>query len=110
MTRSTLVPLILILSLTSFPSFPSVAAADDTAAVSDDKPELLDTSGLNCPLPVLKAEKALKKLAKRTKLRVLATDPVSVIDIPHMCHSKGYVLVDSYQHEDVFVFDIARAD
>ncbi len=78
--------------------------------MSDDKPELLDTSGLNCPLPVLKAEKALKSIAKGASLRVLATDPLSVIDIPHMCQTKGYVLLNSRQHEDVFVFDIKRAD
>ncbi len=78
--------------------------------MSDDKPEVLDTSGLNCPLPVLKAEKALKLLAKGASLRVLATDPLSVIDIPHMCQTKGYRLVDSHRHEDVFVFDIARAN
>ena len=78
--------------------------------MSDDKTELLDTTGLNCPLPVLKAEKALKSMAPGASLRVLASDPLSVIDIPHMCQSGGHDLVASHQHENVFVFDIRRGE
>ncbi len=78
--------------------------------MSDDDPRLLDATGLDCPLPVLKAEKALRSLAAGASLRVLATDPLSVIDIPHMCRTRGHALVNSGEREGVFVFDIRRGD
>lgn len=76
----------------------------------DDDTRLLDTTGLDCPLPVLKAEKALRSLAAGASLRVLATDPLSVVDIPHMCRTRGHVLVSSGEREGVFVFEIRRGD
>ena len=42
----------------------------------------LDTSGLKCPLPVLKAKKALKSLSAGDRLTVIATDPGALHDIP----------------------------
>lgn len=55
----------------------------------------LDAQGLLCPLPVLKARKRLKGMAPGAVLRVLATDPAAVIDIPHYCLESGNVLVGS---------------
>jgi tRNA 2-thiouridine synthesizing protein A len=57
--------------------------------------EELDAQGLLCPLPVLKARKRLKGLGSGAILRVLATDPAAVIDIPHYCAESGNVLVGS---------------
>ena len=54
--------------------------------------ETLDLRGLKCPLPALLAKKALAHLAPGTALTVLADDPMSVVDIPHMCHGEGHVL------------------
>lgn len=54
----------------------------------------LDAQGLLCPLPVLKARKRLKAMQAGTVLRVLATDPAAVIDIPHFCAESGHVLVE----------------
>ena len=48
--------------------------------------ETLDLRGLKCPLPALLAKKALARLSPGTALTVLADDPMSVVDIPHMCH------------------------
>ena len=50
----------------------------------------IDARGLKCPLPVLKAEKALAALAQGTTLVVLATDPVAKIDIPLFCRQNGH--------------------
>jgi len=55
----------------------------------------LDAQGLLCPLPVLKARKRLKTMQPDSVLRVLATDPAAVIDIPHFCHESGHVLIGS---------------
>ena len=57
--------------------------------------EDLDAQGLLCPLPVLKARKRLKGMQTGTVLRVLATDPAAVIDIPHYCAESGHALIDS---------------
>ncbi len=56
-------------------------------------PETLDVVGLLCPLPVLKARKRLKTMAPGQVLRVLATDPAALIDMPHFCAESGHVLL-----------------
>ncbi|HET6468176.1 MAG TPA: sulfurtransferase TusA family protein, partial [Geminicoccaceae bacterium] len=56
---------------------------------------LLDTRGLSCPLPVLKARKALMGLAPGACLRVLATDPTAPEDFRAFCESTGHRLVES---------------
>ena len=59
------------------------------------EPDLtLDTKGLKCPLPVLKARKALKDLKAGGVLRVLATDPGAVKDFEHFCKTTGAHLLD----------------
>lgn len=60
-----------------------------------DWDEELDAQGLLCPLPVLKARKRLKGMQTGAVLRVLATDPAAVIDIPHFCAESGHVLIGS---------------
>jgi len=54
--------------------------------------ETLDLRGLKCPMPALLAKKALARLAPGTALKVLADDPMSAVDIPHMCHSEGHAV------------------
>lgn len=57
----------------------------------------LDTIGLLCPLPVLKARKRLQGLTPGQVLRVLATDPAAVVDIPHFCAEAGHELVSTHE-------------
>ncbi len=52
--------------------------------------ETLDLRGLKCPLPAMMARKALARMAPGAGLIVLADDPLSVVDIPHMCHGEGH--------------------
>jgi len=52
----------------------------------------LDLRGLKCPLPALLAKKALARLAPGAVLTVLASDPLAVVDIPHMCHGEGHAV------------------
>jgi len=52
----------------------------------------LDATGLICPLPVLRAKKALKPLASGQTLRVIATDPAAAKDFPAFCEATGNIL------------------
>ncbi len=55
----------------------------------------LDARGLICPLPVLKLRKRLQALTPGQVMRVLADDPVAVVDIPHFCSEAGHTLLES---------------
>lgn len=63
----------------------------DTQTPAADKD--IDTRGLNCPLPILKAKKALADLASGQVLRVLATDPGSLRDFQAFARQTGHVLL-----------------
>jgi tRNA 2-thiouridine synthesizing protein A len=69
---------------------------------------ILDAKGLNCPLPILKAKKALKDVATGSTLRVLATDPGSVADFAAFCRTTGNELVESKQEGGTYNFLIKR--
>lgn len=58
-----------------------------------DKPEIVDARGLLCPLPVLRLRKRLMALPAGSRLRLFATDPAAVIDVPHFCEQGGHLLV-----------------
>ena len=75
-------------------------------AVPPEADETLDVRGLMCPLPVLKARKALKRLAPGTTLAVLATDPASVIDFKHFCETTPFALLDWREDAGVYAFRI----
>jgi tRNA 2-thiouridine synthesizing protein A len=64
----------------------------------------LDLSGLKCPLPVLKTRKALKALSPGDRLEVRCTDPLAVIDIPHLVGVTGdrLEIVERGQRATVF--------
>lgn len=68
----------------------------------------LDTSGLICPLPVLRARKALRDMDPGAILEVRATDPASVRDFPAFCDAAGYTLIDAEVRDDIFIFRIAK--
>jgi tRNA 2-thiouridine synthesizing protein A len=71
--------------------------------------QLLNVKGLNCPLPILKAKKALKDMAAGATLEVQATDPGAVKDFEAFCRTTGNELVESSQRDNVYVFLIRRA-
>ncbi|MFV0296078.1 MAG: sulfurtransferase TusA family protein [Hyphomicrobiaceae bacterium] len=70
----------------------------------------LDTRGLTCPLPVLKASKVLKEMAPGTSLEVLATDPGSIPDFAALCERGRHTLLNQIQENGVYRFLIRRAD
>lgn len=68
----------------------------------------IDTSGLNCPLPVLKARKALSTLATGQKLHLIATDRGANKDIPAFCKMTGNPLVASHESDSKLHFIIEK--
>ena len=69
----------------------------------------LDAKGLNCPLPILKARKALKEVPVGGTLEILATDPGSVADFEAFCRQTGNELVEQSQDDTIYRFLIKRA-
>ena len=68
----------------------------------------LDVTGLLCPLPVLKACKRLQALPSGAVLKVVATDPMSMIDMPHFCAEQGHSLLSQEQRDKTYHFRIKR--
>lgn len=52
--------------------------------------EEIDAAGLLCPLPVLRARKRLLAMRPGEVLRLIATDPAAVVDVPHFCAEAGH--------------------
>jgi tRNA 2-thiouridine synthesizing protein A len=73
-------------------------------------PIVLDTKGLRCPLPVLKARKALRDLDAGMVLRVLATDPGAIKDFEAFCKTTGHRLLAQSEAAGVLTFDIEKID
>ena len=69
---------------------------------------LLDTKGLNCPLPILKTKKILRDVPLGGTLEVLATDPASDADFKAFCRSTGHTMVEATVSDGVFRFVIQR--
>jgi tRNA 2-thiouridine synthesizing protein A len=67
---------------------------------------VLDAKGLNCPLPILRAKKALKELPTGKTLEVQATDPGSVKDFEAFCRTTGNEMVEHHVDNMVYYFTI----
>ena len=68
----------------------------------------LDATGLNCPLPILRAKKALATLTAGQVLRVVSTDPGSVKDFDAFAKQTGNTLVESRQESGKYLFLIKK--
>ena len=68
----------------------------------------LDTRGLNCPLPILKAKKALADMRSGEVLRVVATDPGSMRDFQAFARQTGNELVEQQSSNDEFIHFLRR--
>lgn len=55
----------------------------------------IDATGLSCPMPVLRLQKALRDIASGGQIRLLASDPMAAIDVPHFCQEQGHRLIAS---------------
>ena len=68
----------------------------------------LDTRGLNCPLPILKAKKALAEMSSGEMLKVIATDPGSMRDFQAFARQTGNELVEQSNVADEFIHVLRR--
>ena len=68
----------------------------------------LDTRGLNCPLPILKAKKALADMATGETLRILSTDPGSTRDFQAFARQTGNELVEQTTSGSDFIHILRR--
>ena len=66
----------------------------------------LDAKGLNCPLPILKARKALKEVPAGGTLEILSTDPGSVADFAAFCRQTGNELLEESVDDSIYRFVI----
>jgi tRNA 2-thiouridine synthesizing protein A len=73
-----------------------------------DTTQELDTRGLNCPLPILKAKKALASLQTGDVLKVVSTDPGSVRDFQAFARQTGNELVEQTNVDGDFVHLLRR--
>ena len=73
-----------------------------------DAQKELDTRGLNCPLPILKAKKALADMRSGEVLKVVATDPGSMRDFQAFARQTGNELVEQASNNDEFIHFLRR--
>ncbi len=70
---------------------------------------MLDAKGLKCPLPVLRARKAMKQVPAGGVLQVLATDPSAPADFASFCETTGHALLESRQDGETYVIRLRKA-
>ncbi|MAI99035.1 MAG: hypothetical protein CMH67_05540 [Nisaea sp.] len=75
---------------------------------ADTDANFIDARGLRCPLPVLKARKAISALPAGAVLNIVATDPAAPLDFQHFCNSQGHELVDVRTEGEELHFTIRR--
>ncbi|MCV2402796.1 sulfurtransferase TusA [Marinomonas sp. C2222] len=70
--------------------------------------ELLDTTGLLCPEPVMMLHAEMRRLKTKDVLKVIATDPSTTRDIPKFCQFLGHKLLDQTQDNDTYYYWIMK--
>ena len=68
----------------------------------------LDVRGLNCPLPILRAKKAIADLVSGQVLRIVATDPGSVKDFHAFCKQTGHTMLSHAETPEEFIFFLQK--
>jgi tRNA 2-thiouridine synthesizing protein A len=69
----------------------------------------MDVRGLEFPLPILKAKKAMRDLSPGQVMHVIATDPGSASDFPLLCKQTGNELADTFEENGEFHFYIRKS-
>lgn len=68
----------------------------------------IDALGLLCPLPVLRIQKQMRRLAPGDTVRIISDDPAALVDIPHYCNERGHALVQHRKTDEGQVFVIRK--
>ena len=69
----------------------------------------LDASGLNCPLPILRAKKSLSDMSRGQVLKVISTDQGSLKDFEAFCRQTNNALLSSAEEGGKFIFLVKKA-
>ncbi|MFN2148476.1 MAG: sulfurtransferase TusA family protein [Anaerolineales bacterium] len=77
--------------------------------MSDKFDQMLDCSGLNCPMPILKTKKAVDGMQVGQVLKMIATDPGSVPDMNAWTTRTGHELLSHEQDGDKYIFFVKKA-
>ena len=70
--------------------------------------ELLDVSGHLCPIPVLRLRKQLEKVSKGTLIKLITTDPLTLIDIPNFCREATHVIEETHEKDEEIIYIIKK--
>ena len=76
---------------------------------TSERDAFLDATGLKCPIPVLRARRAMKPLEPGQVIEIHATDPSSVQDFKAFCETTGDELLESREEGELYVFRIRKA-
>ena len=68
----------------------------------------IDATGLHCPMPVLRLQKALRDLESGARMTLLASDPMAAIDVPHFLNENGHRLISQSQADGPSDMQILR--
>ena len=71
--------------------------------------ELLDVSDHQCPIPVLRLRRMLEKIDKGATIKLTATDPMTLIDIPNFCRETSNVIEETHESDDEIIYIIRKS-
>ncbi|MEM8937458.1 MAG: sulfurtransferase TusA family protein [Pseudomonadota bacterium] len=77
---------------------------DDPSQLAEE----IDARGLRCPLPVLRLEAVLRRVALGQQVKIVTDDPVAHVDIPHFCREGGHIVADATISSDRAEFVVTR--
>ncbi|MDC1382410.1 sulfurtransferase TusA family protein [Candidatus Puniceispirillum sp.] len=77
-------------------------------SIMQAEPVVLDLTGLQCPLPVLKARRQIGQMLAGAVLVVMADDPASPLDFDHFCQNGGHQLLESTEKNGVYTMRISK--
>jgi len=78
-----------------------------TPLVAGEPAQTVDACGLKCPEPVMLLRNALRNAPDHALIRLLATDPSTLRDVPTMCRFMGHRLVETQEHDARYEFVVA---
>ncbi len=64
---------------------------------------ILDTSGTECPIPVLKARRLAEELTKNVIIKVIATDPLAEADFQHYCNQSKFIYLGCEKNDEKII-------
>ena len=72
--------------------------------------QTLDLTGYRCPIPVVRSEAILRRMAPGEQVTILADDPIAAVDIPHFCRAAGHTVERLPAEPPLCVFLVTRGE